>query len=127
MLRLSGVLSSALLVLAACGGGAAPAPSPTPAATGGAAAGGASAVTAQGFAFKPDALQVAVGTTVTWTNQDGASHTTTSGKPGAKDGKWEGQLAASGGTFSFRFAEAGTFLYFCAIHGSSMTGQVVVK
>jgi plastocyanin len=81
----------------------------------------------QGFAFKPQTIEVKVGAKVTWTNQDGAPHTTTSGTPGAKDGKWEGQLGGSGGSFSFTFAQAGTFAYFCGIHGASMTGTVVVK
>jgi plastocyanin len=119
-------MRSALLtmavVLAACGGGATPA---TTAPTAGAAAGGD--VTVQGFAFKPQNVEVKIGAKVTWTNQDGTSHTTTSGTPSAKDGKWEGQLAGSGGSFSFTFPQAGTFAYFCAIHGASMTGTVVVK
>jgi plastocyanin len=110
----------AVLILAACGGGAAPATT----APGAASAG---EVTVQGFAFKPQTIEVKVGAKVTWTNQDGAPHTTTSGTPGAKDGKWEGQLGGSGGSFSFTFAQAGTFAYFCGIHGASMTGTVVVK
>jgi plastocyanin len=116
------VLATAALILAACGGGAAPA---TTAPGGGAASGGD--VTVQGFAFKPQTVEVKAGGKVTWTNQDGATHTTTSGTPSAKDGKWEGQLAGSGGSFSFTFPTAGTFAYFCAIHGASMTGTVVVK
>jgi len=119
-------MAALALVLSACGGGASTAP--TAAATAAATAGASSgSVTVQGFAFKPDALNVAVGTKVTWTNQDGSAHTTTSGKPGAKDTTWEGPLAPSGGTFSFTFAKAGTFAYFCSIHGSSMTGVVNVK
>jgi plastocyanin len=125
MFRLTGAISVAVLVLSACGGGAAAPTSAATTAAAGAAAGGS--VDVQGFAFKPASLEVKAGTKVTWTNKDGTSHTTTSGAPGAKDGKWEGQLAGSGGTFSFTFAQAGTFAYFCAIHGASMTGTVVVK
>lgn len=84
------------------------------------------AVAAQGFKFSPQTVEVALGGKVTWTNKDGAAHTATSGKPGAKDGKWDGQLSGSGGTFSFTFAQPGTYEYFCAIH-TSMTGTVVVK
>jgi plastocyanin len=83
-------------------------------------------VTVQGFAFAPQTLEVKAGAKVTWTNKDTAAHTATSGKPGTKDGKWEGQLAASSGTFSFTFAQAGTFEYFCAIH-NRMTGSIVVR
>lgn len=124
MIRALTAFPIAILVLSACGGGAT-APTGAPATT--AAAAAASAVTVQAFSFKPASLEVKPGTKVTWTNQDGTSHTTTSGAPGAKDGKWDGPLASSGGTFSFTFAQAGTFAYFCSIHGASMTGTVVVK
>ena len=126
MSRVLGVLSIAALVLSACGGGGTAGASPTAAAPSAAAA-AASDVTVQGFKFGPASLEVKVGTKVTWTNKDGTAHTTTSGTPGTKDGKWDGQLAGSGGTFSFTFAQAGTFAYFCSIHGASMTGTVVVK
>jgi len=124
MIRALGVLWAAVFVLAACGGGATTAPTSAPAGGGSAAADGA--ITAEGLKFSPQSVEVKVGGKVTWTNKDGAGHTTTSGTPAAKDGKWEGQLPASGGTFSFTFAQAGTFSFFCAIH-NSMTGTVVVK
>jgi plastocyanin len=124
MVRILGALSASLIVLAACGGGGAAPATGAPTAAAGAA--GDAAVTAEGFAFKPLSVEVKAGGKVTWTNKDGAPHTTTSGKPGAKDGRWDGQLAASNGTFSFTFAQAGTYDFFCAIH-TSMTGQVVVK
>lgn len=125
MIRVLGILAAAMLVLGACGGGATTAPTSAPA--GGGAAGADGAVTVEGLKFAPQSLEVKVGTKVTWTNKDGAPHTTSSGAPNAKDGKWEGQLTSSGGTFSFTFAQAGSFSYFCAIHGASMTGTVVVK
>jgi plastocyanin len=118
MVRVLGILSATLLVLAACGGGATTPPA-------GAGAAGDGAVTVEGSAFRPASIEVKAGGKVTWTNKDGFAHTTTSGKPGAKDGKWEGQLPA-GGTFSFTFAQAGSFDFFCAIH-TSMTGKVTVK
>lgn len=123
MIRVLGALSASLIVLAACGGGGAAPATGAPAAAGAPAE---AAITAEGIAFKPRTVEVKTGGKVTWTNKDGAPHTTTSGKPGAKDGKWEGQLAASGGTFTFTFAQAGTYDFFCAIH-TSMTGHVVVK
>lgn len=129
MVRVLGVLICAVLVLAACGGAASPA-SATAAPSGGAATAAAAAgsdVTVQGFAFSPGSLEVKVGTKVTWTNKDGTTHTTTSGTPTSKDGKWDGQLSGSGGTFSFTFPQAGTFAYFCQIHGSAMTAMVVVR
>jgi Copper binding proteins, plastocyanin/azurin family len=73
------------------------------------------------FAFVPASLKIAVGTTVTWTNQDSTAHTVTS-----DTGAWpdSGQLA-TGKSFSFTFNKAGTFAYHCAIH-RSMTATIVV-
>ncbi len=123
MVRVLAAASAAVLVLSACGGGGT---SATTAPATASAAPVAADVTVQGFKFGPQALEVKAGMKVTWTNKDTAGHTTTSGKPGAKDGKWEGQLAPSSGTFSFTFAQPGTFDYFCSIH-NTMTGSVVVK
>lgn len=126
-MRTLGALAATLLVLAACGGGAA-APAPTSAAPTAAAtqAAAGNAITVQTFTFKPDALQVPVGTTVTWTNRDSTPHTATSGTADAKDGKFRGDLRGGGGTFSFTFAQAGTYAYFCELHGD-MKGTVTVR
>jgi plastocyanin len=121
MVRVLGVLSASLLVLAACGGGGA-APSPAPAAQ--AAIGGE--IAAKDFQFEPRSVEVKAGTAVRWTNKDSSTHTTTSGKPGSRDGTWHGELAASTGTFTFTFTQAGTFTFFCEKH-VTMTGTVVVK
>ena len=129
MLRLLGAATVAILVLGACGGGGAPAAAtaaPTAAAASAAPAAG-SDVTVQGFKFAPQSLEVKVGTKVTWTDKDTTLHTVTSGTPSAKDGKFDGELQPSGGTFTFTFATAGTFAYFCQRHPTSMTGTIVVK
>ena len=73
---------------------------------------GAVAVTASGF--QPATLQVKVGTTVTWTNNDTAAHTVTSDTAGVFD---SGPINA-GATFKFTFSRAGTFGY----HSTSDTG-----
>lgn len=73
------------------------------------------------FAFTPATITVPVGTTVTWTNEDTASHTIT-----ADDGTtFNSGNIAKGGTFSFTFTTAGTFPYHCAVH-PSMTATVIV-
>ncbi len=78
-------------------------------------------VTIQGFAFQPESVTVNEGDTVTWTNEDGATHTAT-----ADGGSFDtGHISGSGGTASVTFATAGTFTYHCAIH-PSMTGTIVV-
>ena len=81
---------------------------------------GAGSVTIQGFAFGPKSLSVAVGSTVTWTNQDPTQHTVT-----ADDGSFGSQPLPTGQTFSHTFATAGTFTYHCKIH-PSMTATIVV-
>jgi plastocyanin len=70
------------------------------------------AVSITDYAFAPDMLEIAAGTTVTWTNEDAAPHTVT-----ADDGAFESKvLADEGGTFSFTFDEPGTYTYHCNIH-----------
>jgi plastocyanin len=79
------------------------------------------AVSIAGFAFQPGSLEVAAGTTVTWTNDDPAPHTVT-----AADGSFDSGTLASGATFSQVFDAAGTFAYACAIH-PTMTGTIIVS
>ena len=55
---------------------------------------------------------VAVGTTVTWTNDDpGMLHTVT-----AVDGSFDSGMISEGGTFSYTFETPGDFEYFCTPH-----------
>jgi plastocyanin len=82
-------------------------------------------VSMKGFAFAPTQLNATKGAVVTWTNEDTAPHTVTSGTPGSPSGKFDQQVDA-GKTFTFTFADAGTFDFFCKIH-TNMKGQVVVK
>ena len=72
------------------------------------------------FAFQPKTLEVPVGTTVTWTNQDAIQHSVT-----ATDGSFDSGLFTQGGTFAQTFEQPGTYAYFCARHGS-MQGEVKV-
>ncbi len=78
--------------------------------------------------YDPSPANVAVGTTVTWINDDATLHTVYSGLPADPQ---QGQLFQSdfmtkGKTFSHTFATAGTFDYYCTLH-QFMIGQVVVK
>jgi plastocyanin len=65
-------------------------------------------------------LTVEVGTTIRWTNRDGATHTTTAGEPGNETGTWDSGRLNRDESFSFTFNEAGTFQYFCKIHPATM-------
>lgn len=72
-------------------------------------------------AFVPGDLDIAVGTTVTWVNNDSTSHTSTSNGVG-----WNSGTIAPGRQFSFAFQNPGTFPYRCTIH-PGMVGTVVVR
>ncbi len=148
-----GTLGAAALaaLLAACGGSAATATppmgatrqAPTPSATGAAApdsygygyAPGTPAATAPpaataganaaevkivDFGFEPGTLTVPVGTAVTWKNT-GSQHTTTSVTK-----VWDSGNLATGATFSFTFAKAGSYEYRCTLH-PTMKGTVEVR
>ena len=82
-------------------------------------------VTIKSFAFSPATLEIAKGATVTFANNDSATHTVTSGANRAKDGKFDKQISGSNED-SITFDTTGTFEYFCNFH-SSMKGTVVVK
>ncbi|MBI5728622.1 MAG: cupredoxin family copper-binding protein [Candidatus Magasanikbacteria bacterium] len=73
------------------------------------------------FSFQPQILTVAPGTTVVWTNRDGAPHTAT-----AQDRSFDSGTLNTNGTFSRTFTTAGTFSYFCSIH-PSMQAKIVVQ
>jgi plastocyanin len=78
------------------------------------------------FSFKPDNLEVPVGTTVTWTNMDAIEHSVTQGAPPDAGGKFDSDFFTQGQTFSVTFSEPGEFIYFCKRH-NSMTGTVTVN
>jgi len=70
--------------------------------------------------FSPEDLTINVGDTVVWTNNDDSPHTVT-----ADDGQFNSGNMGEGATWSYTFAEAGTYGYHCNYHGS-MTGSVTV-
>jgi plastocyanin len=73
-------------------------------------------------AFGQNPLTIAAGTMVTWTNADSLPHTATS-----TSGVWDSGTMQPGQSFTRTFNDAGTFPYFCAIHGAaSMSGTIVV-
>ena len=88
--------------------------------TGTGSAAGTQAVTIKSFAFNPPEVDIKVGQTVTWTNQDGFAHSLL-----ADDGSFKSQDLNQGASFSHVFDKAGTYTYICGIH-SSMHGKVVV-
>ncbi|HLG72390.1 MAG TPA: cupredoxin family copper-binding protein [Chloroflexota bacterium] len=79
-----------------------------------------SAVTIADFQFTPATMQVAQGTTVTWTNNGPSNHTATS-----DTGAWDSGVLAPGKSFSFKFNTPGTFAFHCSIH-PNMKGTITV-
>ena len=76
--------------------------------------------------YIPYHVTVPAGTEVTWSNDDTAAHTVTSGSPGAPDGLFDSSLFMAGGTFSVTLDEAGEYPYFCMVH-PWMIGIVTVE
>lgn len=142
-LGLLGAALSLMIVLAACGGAAgastgstgSPATTPTPAATTPVVTNTPAIATptptvkatplpghAQvvlivdnsngSFGFSPATLTILPGTTVTWKNMSSAPHTVTS-----DDGQtFDSGTIAPGGSYTFKFAVAGSYPYHCNIH-----------
>lgn len=73
------------------------------------------------FSFGPETLTVAVGTTVTWTNRDDIPHTVVS-----TGGVFKSKVRDTDEKFSYAFAKAGTYPYYCSVH-PKMTGKIVVQ
>jgi plastocyanin len=68
--------------------------------------------------FGPSALTVDAGTTVTWDWVGAAAHNVTwvGGTPAAS-------ATQTSGTYTRNFAAAGSFDYYCTIHGTETTGM----
>jgi len=123
------ILSLAALSVVACGGGSG---ATGPGTTGGNNTGGnggvvavaTTAVDMKNNTFGPEAIKVASGATVTWTNQDAVTHNVT----------FDGGAVTPSGPVGAGVAKAlamptaaGTYSYHCTIHGSAMSGTVQVQ
>ncbi len=73
------------------------------------------------FAFATGNLQVPIGATVTWTNDDAAPHTAT-----AKDGSWDTGILNKGDTKAITFDKAGEYEYYCKVH-PNMVARLTVQ
>ena len=76
--------------------------------------------------FTPADVTIARGGTVTWTWAGANPHTVTSGS-GTPSGMFDSGVRTAG-TFSFTFPSAGSFTYYCMVHGFAvMHGTVTVQ
>jgi plastocyanin len=80
----------------------------------------------QSNTFNPATKTIGVGTTITWTNKESATHTVTSGLPGNPSGIFASTDLGMNGTFSFTFSSQDTIEYFC-LHHSGMRGKIIVQ
>lgn len=76
-------------------------------------------ITIKNFAFDPATLNIKVGDTVTWINQDIAPH-----RPNGTI--FHSNVINPGQSFSFTFNAAGTYDYICLIH-TYMKGRIIVQ
>ena len=78
--------------------------------------------------YNPSPLNVAVGGTVLWINNDNAAHTVTEGNPSGNtpSNGFDSGILSPGQTFKHAFDKPGTVGYFCRLH-PFMLGQVMVK
>ena len=89
--------------------------------------------------YDPPFLSIKSNDTVTWVNADREGHTVTSGKGagrfgwmdsnqnfGKPDGLFDSERFLPGETWSHKFEQTGSFLYFCKIH-PWMEGRIIVE
>jgi plastocyanin len=72
------------------------------------------------YKFEPAVIQVAPGTTVTWTNHDNFTHTV------QVQGDSQVHTMRPGETAQITFNTPGTFNYLCTLHTQNMKGSVQV-
>jgi plastocyanin len=81
----------------------------------------ANVVTIDNFTFAPKELTIAVGTTVKFVNHDDIPHTVVEKKL-----SFRSKPLDTDDSYSYTFATAGSFDYFCSLH-PHMVGKIVVK
>jgi plastocyanin len=83
----------------------------------------AASVQIDSFSFHPRELEISVGTTVTWKNDDDVPHTATSK---GREPLFDSAALDTDDKFSFTFSKPGRYTYYCKVH-PHMTGVVIVK
>ena len=81
----------------------------------------ANVVTIDNFSFTAPELTVAVGTTVKWVNHDDIPHNVV-----ASNKAFRSKPLDTDDAYSFTFASAGSYDYFCGLH-PKMQGKIIVK
>jgi plastocyanin len=71
--------------------------------------------------YSPKSVSINVGDTVTWVNNGQAQHSAT-----ASDGSFDTGIFGPGGRRSHTFDQAGSFDYYCLVHGTAQSGTISV-
>jgi plastocyanin len=82
------------------------------------------------FVFEPAETRVPAGSTVRWTNADGAFHTVTataSLERRQPSGLFDRPLGSRGQSFEFTFDRPGAYHFYCQPHSEFMAGTVIVS
>ena len=77
---------------------------------------------ARNLSSNPAVDTIAVGGTVTWAFAGGNHNVQSVGSP-----SFTSSVAPTAGNYPFTFNAAGTYLYECVVHGSGMSGRIVVR
>jgi plastocyanin len=115
------LMLTSVIGAASCGTAATPTVTQTTTPTTTVAPGPSATVIIDSNGFSPATLTIAVGTTVTWTNNDDAQHMLTS-----LSGYFASSALNKGESFSYTFTKSGTNPYFCKIN-PSMSGKIIVQ
>jgi plastocyanin len=111
--RVLAALAIAFVLVACGGGGGGKKAAPCPAVE--------TVDTKDAVNFAPKCATIPAGSTIKWRNTDGVPHTVTFTTGEAFDKYFEKDQ-----TVSRTFATAGTFAYYCKVHGKVMSGKIVV-
>jgi len=98
-------------------------------AVGPAAVGAVFQVNINGFAYLPSTVTIQEGDSVRWTNLEFPRHTATSqaaAGSGIPSGVFGSPQLVQNASYEFEFNTAGTFHYYCVLHGTFMEGVVIV-
>ena len=137
MRRIQWIVAAALAALTACGGATSPLGGGGDGGGGG-GGGGASPVghvtvgniffrSAHNGSQNPAVDTIAAGESVTWTWNAAGSHTVQSTGVPPEIFRNSVVMAGANDTYTVTFRNPGTYSYDCAIHGSAMTGTIVVQ
>jgi plastocyanin len=130
MRHMASIVTAALLSLTACGGVTSP--------QGGGGGGGGGAVgqvTVGNIFFRsvhngsqnPAVDTIAVGDSITWAWNAAGSHSIQSTGLVPEIFRNSVVMAGANDTYTVTFRNPGTYSYQCAVHGSAMTGRIVVQ